>query len=100
LNNHIETAKVLVQEGADMLLKNVAGRDAIWEAEQRGNEELVGWMLGFGEEKEAGEVTMEDVEEDGENGGIELNGEVVDGAEGKVQANGDVPTKHSDQVIE
>ena len=45
-----------------MLLKNNAGKDAVWEAQQRGNEELVAWMLGFGEEKIAGQMTEEDAE--------------------------------------
>jgi uncharacterized protein len=63
LNNHVDTVKLLVQEGADMFVKNGIGRDAVWEAEQRGNEELVNWMLGFGEEKITGQVTEEDVDE-------------------------------------
>jgi hypothetical protein len=45
-----------------MFIKNAVGRDAVWEAEQRGNEELVGWMLAFGEEREVGEVTEQDTE--------------------------------------
>ena len=50
-----------------MFLKNAAGRDSVWEAEQRGNEELVGWMLGVGEERPEGEVKEvvgEEVEEE------------------------------------
>jgi len=43
-----------------MFIKNNAGKDAVWEAQQRGNEELVGWLLGFGEEATAGQVTEED----------------------------------------
>ena len=58
---------MLVQEGADMFIKNAVGRDAVWEAEQRGNEELVEWMLGYGEERTIGEY----VEEDGENAELE-----------------------------
>jgi len=46
-----------------MLVKNNAGKDAVWEAEQRGNEDLVGWLLGYGEEKSTGEVTVEDTNE-------------------------------------
>jgi hypothetical protein len=56
----VETVKALVTEGADMFLKNKRGRDAVWEAEQRGNDELVGWMLAFGEEKPAGEMVEEE----------------------------------------
>jgi hypothetical protein len=49
-----------------MFIKNAVGRDAVWEAEQMGNEELVGWMLAFGEEREAGEVTEVDTDADTE----------------------------------
>jgi uncharacterized protein len=74
LNNHVDTVKLLVQEGADMFMKNNAGKDAVWEAQQRGNEELVGWMLGFGEEQVVGETSEEDVVE-AENIQIENNGD-------------------------
>jgi len=40
-----------------MFLKNNVGRDAVWEAEQRGNEELVSWLLSYGEEKPVGEIS-------------------------------------------
>lgn len=46
-----------------MFIKNNAGKDAVWEAQQRGNEELVGWMLGFGEEQVVGETTEEEAVE-------------------------------------
>jgi len=61
-----------------MFAKNDVGRDAVWEVEQRGNEELVSWMLAFGEEKIEGQVTEEDEEiekEDFEEGVSKLNGE-------------------------
>ena len=45
-----------------MFLKNEAGKDAVWEAQQRGNEELVGWMLAFGEEQIVGHTTEEDAQ--------------------------------------
>ena len=58
-----------------MFLKNKAGRDSVWEAEQRMNQELVSWMLAFGEEQAVGTVneetadkeTPEDGERDEEN---------------------------------
>jgi uncharacterized protein len=62
LNNHVETVKLLVQEGADMFVKNNVGKDSVWEIQQRGNEELVGWMLAFGEEQVVGEMTEGDAE--------------------------------------
>lgn len=46
-----------------MFLKNNAGRDAVWEAEQRGSEELVGWLLSYGEEKPVGDVAEGQEEE-------------------------------------
>jgi len=53
-----------------MFLKNNAGKDAVWEAQQRGNEDLVGWLLGSGEEEViVGEVTEEDVADTGGIGG-------------------------------
>ena len=44
-----------------MFVKNNAGKDAVWEAQQRGNEDLVGWMLEFGEEQIVGQSIEEDV---------------------------------------
>ena len=61
-----------------MFVKNGAGRDAVWEVEQRTNEELVTWLLAFGEEKVDGEVTEEDDEidkEDVEEGASNPNSE-------------------------
>lgn len=46
-----------------MFMKNIAGKDSVWEAQQRGNEEMVGWILAFGEEQIVGETTEEDVAE-------------------------------------
>jgi hypothetical protein len=73
--------KLLVGEGADMFVKNNAGRDAVWEAEQRGNEELVTWMLSFGEEQTTGvvqetdeEVGPEDVQGETSKDGTNRNG--------------------------
>jgi hypothetical protein len=55
-----------------MFIKNTVGRDAVWEAEQRGNEELVRWMLAYGDERTVGEY----VEEDGESAELEEEGQV------------------------
>jgi hypothetical protein len=65
LNNHVDTVKLLVTEGADMFIKNEAGKDAVFEAAQRENEELVQWMLSQGEERQTGE-SMETDADDGE----------------------------------
>lgn len=66
-----------------MFIKNNAGKDAVWEAQQRGNEELVGWMLGFGEEQVVGETTEEDAVE-AENIQIEHNVETENVENGNV----------------
>jgi hypothetical protein len=66
-----------------MFIKNSAGKDAVWEAQQRGNEELVGWMLGFGEEQVVGETTEEDAIE-AENIQIEHNVETENVENGNV----------------
>jgi hypothetical protein len=65
-----------------MFLKNNAGKDAVWEAQQRGNEDLVGWLLGFGEEAIVGEVTEEDVvDSEGAGGEGKEDGEEQRGVE-------------------
>ena len=71
-----------MQEGADMFLKNNSGKDAVWEAQQRGNEDLVGWLLGFGvEEAIVGEVIEEDVADSESAGEGKEDGEEQRGAE-------------------
>jgi ankyrin repeat protein len=72
LNNHVDTVKLLIEKGADMFIKNNAGKDSIWEAQQRENEELVRWLLAFGEERIEGQVTEDDVE------GIEADDNIQD----------------------
>ena len=68
-----------------MFMKNNAGKDAVWEAQQRGNEELVGWLLGFGEEMTGGQVTEEDVAD-------------IEGSEAEVTENEDQRGKESDEI--
>lgn len=71
LNGHLEAVKVLVDAGADLLAKNNAGHDVVYEAEVAGKEEVVNWLLGAQkddstlekeEEEEEGEAEAEDVE--------------------------------------
>jgi hypothetical protein len=71
-----------------MFIKNAVGRDAVWEAEQRGNEELVGWMLAFGEEREAGEVTEVETEADTEAPEVRVEDVQMEDADTKEASNG------------
>ena len=83
LNGHLEIVKALVGAGADVLIVNGAGRDAVVEAEyssQKGAEECANWLLkecevleggvGLKDDKEMvmrmGEVEKDDREEEGE----------------------------------
>jgi uncharacterized protein len=50
LNGHLEGVKVLVDAGADLLAKNNAGHDVVYEAELAGKEDVVNWLLSAGKE--------------------------------------------------
>lgn len=65
LNGHLEIVKALVGAGADVLIVNEAGRDAVVEAEyssQKGAEECANWLLKECEVLEGG-VGVKDDEE-------------------------------------
>lgn len=85
LNGALDTVKILLERGADPLLTNEAGHDAIYEAELAGREEVVEWVLkeggeglevgiagGEAEEEEEVNTTREDSNE---------QGDVVDGVQ-------------------
>jgi ankyrin repeat protein len=65
LNGHLESVKVLLEEGSDPTITNQRGHDAVYEAELNDKKEVVEWVL-----KEGGE-------------GLEagLGGESAEGAE-------------------
>lgn len=67
LNGHLAVIKELVSHGADPALLNVAGHDAVFEAERAGKDEVVDWLL-----KESGGL------EKGVGGGVEEEGEAED----------------------
>ena len=46
LNGHLEAVKLLVNAGADMGMKNQAGKDALAEAELGEKEEVGLWLMG------------------------------------------------------
>lgn len=48
LNGHLEAVKALVAKGADMGVRNKAGRTAGFEAQRAGRGDVVGWLLGRG----------------------------------------------------
>ena len=62
LNGHLDTVKILIAAGADPAIRNIAGHDAVYEAERNGKQEVVEWLL-----KETGVV--------GEKSGEEEKGE-------------------------
>lgn len=71
LNGHLEAVKVLVGAGADVRVRNGAGREAVGEAEGGGRGEVVEWLLMVGrgvdggvegEEREEGDVDAEERE--------------------------------------
>ena len=67
LNGNLEIVKALVEAGADLASKNIAGHDAAFEAEQSGKEEVANWLLS--NRPEAEEVGVEEKEEV-ESGGM------------------------------
>lgn len=76
-----------------MYVKNNAGRDAFWEAQQRGNEELIAWMLAWGEERVTGQVAEEEVEDVGGQGGAKSNEEEKERSNEGIPSNGDETEK-------
>lgn len=50
LNGHLESVKVLLEEGSDPTITNQRGHDAVYEAELNDKKEIVEWVL-----KEGGE---------------------------------------------
>jgi uncharacterized protein len=45
LNGHLPFVQALVSLGADASVANLAGHDAVYEAELNGKDEVVGWLL-------------------------------------------------------
>lgn len=67
LNGHLESVKVLLEQGADPTITNQRGHDAVYEAELNDKKEVVEWVL-----KEGGEGLEEGVSgEIGEGAGDE-----------------------------
>lgn len=83
LNGHLQSVKVLLQEGSDPTITNQKGHDAVFEAELNDKKEVVEWVLKEGgegleegisgetEEGAAGEPVDEDMEVDQDDNGAE-----------------------------
>ncbi|KAF2023347.1 ankyrin [Setomelanomma holmii] len=54
LNGHLECVKLLIETGADVMIINRAGHDAVFEAEINDKKDVVDWLLGAVEELENG----------------------------------------------
>lgn len=88
MNGHLEAVKLLVNHGADASVKNVAGYDAVFEAERAGKDEVVEELLRqlrkrSGEEGEAQDDTdlVVDVAEREDDGKIS-DGNTEQGVDG------------------
>ncbi|KAL8852437.1 MAG: hypothetical protein Q9221_002667 [Calogaya cf. arnoldii] len=71
LNGHLDAVKILLGAGADPTIRNVAGYDAVYEAERSGKQEVVEWLLKEGNGLERGvegskEGPAEDADEETE----------------------------------
>lgn len=84
LNGHLESVKVLLDEGSDPTITNQRGHDAVYEAELNDKKEVVEWVLKEGGEGleegvsgEAGEGAadedMDAGDDNGENGESSTN---------------------------
>ena len=61
LNGHLEAAKALIESGAEIGRKNLAGHNAAFEAEQAGKEEVAAWLISAGDDGQEGDVKEEEV---------------------------------------
>ena len=74
LNGHLESVKVLLDQGGDPTITNQRGHDAVYEAELNDKKEVVEWVL-----KEGGEGLEEGIRgEAGEGAADEVANEVAD----------------------
>lgn len=93
LNGHLDAIKILLAAGADPAILNVAGHDAVYEAERSGKQEVVEWLLKSGNGLETGislPQQSEELQEDVDEGlGTENpRGEDGDGSDVEQMANG------------
>ena len=90
LNGHVEAVKVLVAADADASLTNKAGKDAIYEAEANGKNEVAEWLLTEGKWLERGVSGSGGKVEDGVVGeGAEDGAEGEEGSDDVVMKEGE-----------
>lgn len=65
LNGHRNIVEMLIQAGADPLIENNAGLDALFEAENNGREEVIEWLLAHVDYQAASSHGEEQEEADG-----------------------------------
>lgn len=98
LNGHLDTVKLLIEYGAEVKLKNKAGRAPIDDAESQGKESIVLWLLALDmkREKDAGDAqkTKDEEEED-----ISLSFKAGD-VEGPVSSNAEPCTPAQSQITQ
>jgi len=70
LNGHLESVKVLLEQGSDPTITNQRGHDAVYEAELNDKQTVVEWVL-----KEGGEGLEEGVAGEGAEGEAEADGD-------------------------
>ncbi|KAL8781221.1 MAG: hypothetical protein Q9213_006114 [Squamulea squamosa] len=75
LNGHLDAVKILLAAGADPTIRNIAGHDAVYEAERSGKQEVVEWLLREGSGLESG-VEGSCVTKEEEVPGVEVEKEV------------------------
>ncbi|KAL1632587.1 ankyrin repeat-containing protein [Neofusicoccum ribis] len=80
LNGHLSAVKTLVSLGADATILNTAGHDAVFEAEQNGKNDVVGWLLveGGALDTVVGALKEEETAESSKNGEKDDEGEDVE----------------------
>lgn len=88
LNGHLESVKILIENGADPTIQNQKGHDAVYEAELADKTEVVEWVLKEGgeglEEGIAGDEGAEGAEDESMEGeGTEVVN--VEEGEGKLE---------------
>lgn len=79
LNGHLESVKVLLEEGSDPTITNQRGHDAVYEAELNDKKEVVEWVLkegGEGLEEGLSAETGDDTADEGADEEIENSEEL------------------------
>lgn len=82
LNGHLDSVKVLLEEGSDPTITNQRGHDAVYEAELNDKKDVVEWVLkegGEGLEEGVGGETAEDAADDAADEDMDIGKDSGDG---------------------